>query len=135
MRAALELQKAVYTALVGDAGLVLRLGADKIHDHAPPRIAFPYVTFGRAETSDRSTSTEDGEEHFLSLHVWSDAKGKREAMEIADLIRQQLHDKPLAVAGQALVLIRFTSLQARFDERAGVHQVSLSFHAVTEPDI
>jgi hypothetical protein len=135
MQSALELQKAVFAALAGDPALVARLGAGKIHDHAPARLACPYVTFGRFTLSDHSTATESGEQHLMTLHVWSEAGGKREVFEIADLVRRVLDDRSLAVTGQHLALIRFETMEVRFDASASVHHGALRFRAVTEPVI
>ena len=76
MKAAAELQKAVFAALGGDAALLALMGAGKIIDHAPANVPFPYISFGRASVFDWSTSTETGSEHLLTLHVWSKAKGQ-----------------------------------------------------------
>lgn len=133
MQSALELQKAVHAALVAHAPLTTRLGGAKIHDVAPARLAFPYVTFGRFSIADHSTSTESGEEHLFTVNVWSQAKGKREALEIAGLIRTALENAPLAPAGQNLALLRFEAFDLRFDPGADIHHGAMRFRAVTEP--
>jgi hypothetical protein len=135
MQSALELQKAVFAALAGDPALVARLGPGQIHDSAPAHLAFPYVTFGRFTLSDHSTATESGEEHLMTIHVWSEVGGKRETFEIAGLIRRVLDDRPLVVTGQHLALIRFETMEVRFDASAGVHHGAMRFRAVTEPVI
>lgn len=132
MQSALEPQKAVHAALAGDAALIARLGGARIHDHAPAHVDFPYVTFGRFSLADHSTSTEAGEEHLLTLHVWSQARGKREVFEIADCVRRALDDRPLALAGPILALIRFEALDVRYDESADAHRGALRFRALTE---
>lgn len=135
MQSALELQKAVFATLAGDPALVARLGTGRIHDHAPAQLAFPNVTFGRFTLTDHSTSTEGGDEHLMTIHVWSEAGGKREVFEIADLVRRVLDDRPLSVSGQHLVFLRFEAMEVRFDASAGVHHGALRFRAVTEPAI
>ena len=54
MSSAVELQKAVFEALAGDAALAALIGT-RIFDHAPANVAFPYVTFGRTSIYDWST--------------------------------------------------------------------------------
>ncbi|MGG2476236.1 tail completion protein gp17, partial [Rhizobium sp. BR5] len=34
------------------------------------------IVIGDLESRDYSTATEKAEEHFLSLHIWSDANGR-----------------------------------------------------------
>lgn len=134
MAAAIELQKAVFAALAGDAALVAALGGEpRIHDHAPASVPFPYLTFGRANVHDWSTATEDGSEHVFTIHAWSRAKGKAEAAALMALVRGLLHDADLALDGHALVNLRAETQEIRFDDDHGVHHGSVLFRAVTEP--
>lgn len=132
MTAAVELQKAVFAALAGDAALVARIG-DRIYDHAPASVRFPYATFGRASHYDWGTATEDGSEHIFTIHVWSRAKGRAEALAIMAAVRARLHDADLTLAGHSLVNLREEMQETRFEDDHGVHHGSLRFRAVTEP--
>ena len=75
--------------------------AARLRRRAPGR-RFPYLTFGQCTARDWSTGSEDGNEHILTLHVWSQANGKKQAHEIMGAIRTALHDQPLALAGHRL---------------------------------
>lgn len=130
--AATELQKAIFAALQGDSALVAALGGSKIYDHAKSDIAFPYVTFGRTSVYDWSTGTEIGSEHLFTIHVWSKAKGKKETLDVMQLIEAQLHDQPLAMAGFRLVNIRQEFAETRFDEDQSVYHGLLRFRAAVE---
>lgn len=129
---ALELQKAVFAVLNADPALTGLLGENAIHDHAPAHLAFPYVTFGRTSAFDWSTGTEDGSEHLFTLHVWSKAKGKSQAMEIVDAIHRVLHDAQLAMTGHRLVNLREEFQEVRYDEDQAVHHGVVRYRAVTE---
>lgn len=131
--AAIELQKAVFAALSGNASLTAALGGSRIHDHAPANVAFPYITFGRTTVHDWSTGTEDGCEHIFTLHVWSKAKGKSQALEIMDIAGTALHDAELALDGHRLVNLRREFEEARYDDDLAVHHGLVRFRAVTEP--
>ena len=87
--AAADLQKALFSALTGDAALVSALGGAKVFDHAPAHAAFPYVTFGRTSVYDWSTGTESGAEQLLTLHVWSKARGRKETLDIMNKLARQ----------------------------------------------
>src|SRR5690606_17131679 len=104
--ASADLQKAMFETLAGDAALAALLGGARIFDHVPTDAAFPYVTFGRVSVFDWSTSTESGLEHLVTLHVWSKAKGKKEAFAILDAVRKVL-EAPLTLDSQHLVNFRF----------------------------
>lgn len=130
---AAELQKAIFAALTESAALTSLLGGAKIYDHAPANIAFPYVTFGRTSIYDWSTGTESGTEQLFTLHVWSKAKGKHEALEIMEAARAALDGAPLALEGHRLVNLLFEYSEARFDDDLSVYHGLLRFRAVTEP--
>jgi hypothetical protein len=130
---AAELQKAVFAALRGNAPLVALLGGPKIHDQAPANVVFPYLTFGRTSVYDWSTDTESGTEQLFSVHVWSKSQGKREALEIMEVVRTLLDDATLNLGTQHLVSMRLEFSEARFDDRLSLHHGLLRFRAVTEP--
>lgn len=131
---AAELQKAIFAALAGDAGLVAALGGPRIYDLAPANVPFPYMTFGRTSVYDWSTATESGTEQLFTLHVWSKARGKQETLEIMELARARLDGQALALDGHALVNMRNEFSEARFDEDLTVHHGLLRFRAVTEKE-
>lgn len=130
--AAIEVQTALFAALRADADLTAIVG-DRVFDHAPANVAFPCISFGRAAASDWSTATEDGVELLLTLHVWSKAKGKREALEIMDAVRAVLHDAAPALDEHRLVNLRLVSAEARYDEDQAVQHGLMRLRAVTEP--
>lgn len=129
--ASADLQKAMFAALTGNAALVALMGGARIFDRAPTDAAFPFVTFGRTSVFDWSTSTEDGLEHLVTLHVWSKAKGRKEAFAILDAVRAAL-DQLLSLDGQHLVNFRFEFSEVTFDDDISVHHGLLRLRAVTE---
>lgn len=132
--AAAELQKAVFARLAGDSALVGLLGGGKIHDHAPPHVVFPYITFGRTSGFDWSTGTESGTEHIFTLHIWSKATGNKETMAIMERARALIDEAPLALNGHHLVSIRLEFSEVRFDEDLVVHHGLLRFRVLTEAE-
>lgn len=131
--AAAELQKAIFAALGGNAALAALLGGQRIYDHAPANVPFPYVTFGQTSIFDWSTGTESGTEQLFTLHVWSKAKGKKEALEIMEVARAELDSAELSLGGdQHLVNLRLEFAEARYNEDLAVHHGLLRFRAVTE---
>ena len=57
----------------------------------PQKSEFPYLTLGQSSQRDWSTGTEPGTEHLLTLHVWSRARGRREARDIIAALELALH--------------------------------------------
>ncbi len=133
MQAALELQKALLSALAGNASLVGALGGAKFHDLTPMRTAYPYVTFGPSSIHDWSTDTEQGSEHFFTLNVWSAAKGKAEALGLMEAVGKALAGIVPAMNGFSLVNLRQESAEIRFDDDLGAHHGLMRFRAVIEP--
>ena len=131
MNSAAELQKAIFGALAATGALAAMVGT-RDFDHAPANAAFPYITFGRTSVYDWSTGTESGTEQLFTLHVWSKAKGKKEALEIMELARGTLHDAALELEGHKLVNLRLEFSEARYDDRNEAHHGLLRFRAVVE---
>jgi hypothetical protein len=130
--ASLSLQKAIWAALVADAGVGALIG-DRIYDSPPRDAVFPYATIGPASAADWSTGTEDGTEHRMTLHAWSRGRGQSECHAIAEAIRAALNDAALALDGHALVNLRFETADTRREADGITWRGTIRFRAVTEP--
>ena len=128
-----SLQRAIYDALLVDAAVIGLLGAPRIFDDVPQRSAFPYVTLGQSTVRDWSTGTEAGEEHLLTLHVWSRADGRRETHELMSALRTALHGQPLPLDGHRLVNLRHELSEARREPDGETYHGIVRFRATTEP--
>jgi hypothetical protein len=133
MSAAWSLQQSIFATLTADAALTALLGAGRIFDDVPQGTPLPYVTFGHASQRDWSTGTEEGTEHLVIVHVWSAARGKKQAHEILGAVRSALHDRPLSLAGHSLVNLRHEHSEARrASDGETIHGLA-RFRAITEP--
>jgi hypothetical protein len=129
---ALELQKAIFAALTGDAATAALIG-ERVFDHAPADVPFPYVSFGRTSIYDWSTGTESGTEQLFTLHVWSKARGKAETLRVMERAQTVLDDAALSLDGHSLVNLRLEFSEVRYDDDISVYHGLLRFRAVTEP--
>jgi hypothetical protein len=132
MTAANELLQAIHAALAGDAGLTGLIGAEGIRDRLITGRKLPCVVIADLVSNDFSTSTEPGEEHFLTLQIWSDASGQRQVQQIAGIVRDLLQDASLSLSGHALVNLRHLSTKARREPRTRLFLAEMRFRAVTE---
>ncbi|MBS7542005.1 DUF3168 domain-containing protein [Ancylobacter oerskovii] len=132
MSAAAALRAALHAALGADAPLLAALGGARIYDVPPAAPVFPYVTLGDAQVLDWSTATERGEEHRLTLHVWSRQGGHGEAHRIAALVQEALHDAALPLAEGRLVNLRTTGAEIRREAGGRTYRAIVRFRAVTE---
>lgn len=133
MSAARHLQKAIFEALAGDAGLLALLGPGAVLDHVPPGQKPPYLVFDEIASTDWSTATEAGEEHQVTLAAWSGAGGRREAVAVASAAETAMSALDTVGGGFALVNLLFQSVMTRREEKSGLYKAVLVFRAVTEP--
>jgi hypothetical protein len=131
--AAWALQKAVHAAVAADAGVLALLGGPRVYDDVPRAASFPYLTFGLSTERDYSSGGEEGSEHILTLHVWSEAGGRKETHEIIGALRAALHDAPLALLGHRLVNLRHEFSDARREADGETYHGVVRLRAVTEP--
>lgn len=131
--AAWSLQKALFAALSGDSALITLLGGARIHDDVPQGESFPYLTFGQSTLRDWSTGSEEGSEHVISLHVWSQARGRAEVHDIMNAARSALHGQPLRLTGHRLVNLCHEFSEARRTTDGDTTHGLMRFRAVTEP--
>jgi hypothetical protein len=129
---AAELQKAIFSSLSGDAALVALLGSARIFDQAPANVPFPYITFGRTSVYDWTTGMQSCTEQLFTLHIWSRAKGKKETLDIMELIRRRLDNVSLPLEGHPMVNLRVEFAEARHDDNLSVYHGLLRFRAATE---
>ena len=131
--AAWQLQQAVYGVLAGSALLSEMLGGARIYDDVPHSAAYPFVTMGQTTSTDWGTGTEDGEEHILTLHVWSAYGGRAEAQLIMGTIRDALHGANLSIVGHTLINLRqqFSDIRREADGIT-IHGL-VRYRAVTQP--
>lgn len=130
-----ELQKAIFAKLASNAQLSVALGVNRIFDHVPVNMSFPYLLFGRTTISDWSTDTEDGCEHIITIHTWSKARGKLQTLTIMEAVRDCLHEVDLALEGHRLVNLRCEFEEIRHDDDLGAYHGMTRFRVVTEPVI
>lgn len=130
--ASLALQSALVGALSGDPELTGLLGPGKVFDRVPRTATPPYVAIAAITSTDWSTGTERGDEHVVTLNVWSDAPGRAEVARILSRIAVTLDDRPLTLAGHRLVSLRHESSESRRRADGDRVQGVIRFRARTE---
>jgi len=132
--ASLALQAAIVTALSASPDLTaITGGTPRVYDAVPAMTPYPYVSIGQTIERDWSTSTEDGHEHSVTLHVWSRAPGRTEVHKAAAIIRGLLHLAPLPMTGFHLIDLRHQFSEARREPDGETYRAIIRFRAVTEP--
>lgn len=130
---AFALQKALHAALTADAAVLALLGGPRIYDDVPHGAPVPYVSFGLTTERDWSTGSEEGSEHVVTLHVWSDAAGRKQTQQIVSALRDVIHDAALSVPGHRLINLRHELSETRRETNGDGYRGLVRLRAVTEP--
>jgi hypothetical protein len=130
--ATFALRKAVKAALSIRPELLAELGGARIFDEAPRGTAPPYVTFGDGQWRDWSTATERGGQQTLTLDVWTDHRGTRKALAIAERIATALDGAALTLEGHRLIDLRLDAMETRREGAGRLARATLRFRATTE---
>ena len=130
---AADLQRAVFQALSANNDLITALGGLKIYDHATESVDFPYIILGRISSVDWSTVTEDGAEHRLTVHLWSQRSGRVQLFQLQQMVEDTLHDADLPGQDHHIVNLRLEAFEARRDASSNNLHGIMRFRAVTEP--
>ncbi|MEQ1887566.1 MAG: DUF3168 domain-containing protein [Alphaproteobacteria bacterium] len=121
-----ELQQVIFARLD-------TLLAEPVYDHVPQNAPFPYVVVGDAAVSAWGAGDLSGEQHALSIHIWSRYQGRKEMKQIMSSIMAALDGVALSLSGHQLVDLRFVFAD-EFPDPDGVSRHGLvRFRAVTHP--
>ncbi len=127
---AFALQSAIVTALKANSALSAFVSA-RIYDVVPVHAALPYLTYGPLTLRDWSASSFDGCEHLISLNLYSNSPGFREAYAITDAVVACLHQAELTLGEHALVQLQFLSADLSREADTLTTRGLLSFRALT----
>lgn len=98
MRTALEeLQRGLFRSLTSHQPLMDKVSG--IKDGVEEGQPFPYCTIGEPVVTPTQTKTSTREEIVWVLHCWSQYPGKKEAIEILNLMNQAFTAQPLQLGG------------------------------------
>jgi hypothetical protein len=126
------LQKAVHVALTNSAALTALTGGIRVFDEVPRSTSFPYVTHGESIVRDWSTSTDDGHEHSISIHVWSQGAGRKQAHDMLGIIEQTIDGQALLLDGHRLITLRPEHSEVRRESDGETWRGLLRLRATTE---
>jgi hypothetical protein len=116
--ATFTLKKAIRNVILADATLNAALVGQKVVDEAPSSHPTPYISM-ETSSDDWSTATEDGQEFFIDLHVWTQSvKQTPETATGRDImasLRRVLHTATLSLSSPFnSVLIRVQGMNGPF---------------------
>ena len=109
------IQTALYGRLTGDATLTGMLPGG-VKDHVPDNTPYEYVVIGEQIETPFPTFTKQGHENVVTLRIWSDDLGFKQAQAVLDRVNTLLHDQALTVAGHGTVRVAFEDAQSVVDQ-------------------
>jgi hypothetical protein len=103
-----EIQKAVFAALNGNAGLDTAMGGTtRIYDRVPSKPVFPYITIGEEQLLDDGNSCDASRfEIFIDVHVWTDNVGLPQGKRIAAAVFDAMQ-AGLLITGWRVVVLKY----------------------------
>ncbi len=128
-----QLQEALYSVLATNTSLISLLGGPKIYDFTPQRTKPPYITIGMSQERDWSTSTEEGREHIVTLHSWSDNRGRVKADLILETIKDIMNMATLSLANHSLINLVYEFSEIRRERDGDRLHGLVRYRITTEP--
>jgi len=129
---ALALQTAMREALLAHAPLATLLQGQHVYDELPRGAAASLVVFGDCETRDYSTKDHKAHEHFVTISVRTNSRGRKLAQDIAGEIETVLDNAALTLAGHSLVSLRLIFWTVAREKNGDNYGAVLRFRAATE---
>jgi hypothetical protein len=103
-----SVQKAIFAALTGSV-------AANVYDAVPQKAAFPYVTIGDDNFVEWDTVTTAGMDVSVTIHAWTQGKGRIQNKTLQGQIYNALHNATLTAAGYHVISCQFESANSFMD--------------------
>jgi hypothetical protein len=102
----------------------------KVFDDVPEGTGYPYVVIGEETATNQGTKDKDANEHTLTMHVWSQYRGRKEIKNIMSQIYTSLHNSAINLSGATLVNIRHEFEQTLLESDGLTRHGVMRFRAV-----
>ncbi len=133
MNAALSLQQAMRSALLARAPLTALLGGGHIYDEVPRGEPQSFVMLDSIETRDWDVKDQRAHEHFVTVVVSTNERGRSLAQSICHEIETALHDVSLTLVDHRLINLRMIFWSVAKSKSGSTFGGSMRFRAATEP--
>lgn len=127
------IQKAVYAVLTADPELSgLLVGG--VHDFTPETAPYPFLVVGEALDIPENRLDGFGWQTTITLHVWTQAAGNRQALGIGARVTALLDHQPLTLPGYDHIVTRFEFSQVLVDPEppGNIRHLVLRYRVITE---
>lgn len=115
-----DVQQAMYVLLTGNAPFMAK--AKAVLDYVPDSKPYPYVTFGTTVETPFDTFGKDGHSQIVTMDIWSQARGWKEANDIFSDMTTLLENGALVLTAHQQVLVNLEDAnQLREDDGITFH--------------
>lgn len=102
----------------------------RVFDDVPEGTVYPYVVIGEETATNFGTKDKDANEHTLTMHVWSQYRGRKEIKNIMSQLYTSLHNSAINLSGATLVNIRHEFEQTLLESDGITRHGVMRFRAV-----
>lgn len=127
----LKVQIAMIDALKGNTTLNDKVGG-RIYDEVPNTEVFPFIAIGSHTEEIYNTFDRFGREAVITINIWSQYKGYKEALEILELINQTLDYQNISITDNDLVYIRYDDSSTIREPDGRTRQIAARFRVITQ---
>lgn len=128
MSAILEYQKAVFAKLNADSAVMDVVTG--VHDIVPQGATAPYIYFGDVASEEATNLAKEMYKISFVVFCVTESMGKKEAAEIADLVRKSLHLATLNLSGFSHINTRLVDEDIELASNGQTYLAQLEFEAV-----
>jgi hypothetical protein len=94
-----DVARAVHQVLAKNLMVQQFLGEPpRLYDYAPEDPIYPYLSYGRLRSEDKSGDAVSLHSHQLTLHIWSRYHGRGEIVRLMDVLKTALSEGDLIAA-------------------------------------
>jgi len=121
-----ELLAAIQTRLTGDAGITALVPASKIGNYLVQDEAYPLIQYD-VDFDSLQVKGEDAQDVTLTINIWTNYRGSRQCMDIADAVRTALDGVPVTVASADGFLCQYVAMDHFQEPEATTYRCTMSF--------
>lgn len=126
---------AVLKHLTGEIRIEEHRGSQvPVYDEPADEQESPKILLGDSFSRSWHGTTFDGQEHDLTLHVWTIEGGSLGSKKISSQIINRLHNADFSIPGHALVDLQFESSETRYRRDKQQYHCRLAFRGLTVSD-
>ncbi|WP_134705094.1 DUF3168 domain-containing protein [Ammoniphilus sp. YIM 78166] len=125
-----DVQKALYEKLTGDVTLMGMISG--VFDYVPDGQPFPYVTINDFIETPFNSFGKDGKNVLITVQIWSNNKGFKEAFRILSRLNGLLDDGTITLTNHKLISLQYESAFPGIDEFDGIRQVPVRYRCLVQ---